>query len=118
MYPAFRAQGRKVTTIEGLEEDGLLDPIQEAFIEKGGFQCGYCTPGFIISAKALLLENPNPSEDEIKEAIVGNLCRCTGYIKIIESIQRAAELNGEVASGKRVRAPASKPFIQQDLGVP
>ncbi|MBI4257490.1 MAG: (2Fe-2S)-binding protein [Thaumarchaeota archaeon] len=118
MYPAFRAGGKKIVTIEGLEgEDGLLDPLQEAFVAKGGFQCGYCTPGFIMSAKALLTENASPSEDEIKEAIGGNLCRCTGYVKIIESIKYAIELNKQPLEARRAKLLAAKPVFQVDLGV-
>lgn len=88
---AFEVRGRSVLTIEGLAEDGKLHPLQEAFIEHGGFQCGFCTPGMILAAKALLNENPNPSEDELKHFMHGNLCRCTGYKKIIESIMAAAQ---------------------------
>jgi carbon-monoxide dehydrogenase small subunit len=89
---AFEVRGRSVLTIEGLaEEDGKLHPLQEAFIEHGGFQCGFCTPGMILAAKALLDENPNPSEDELKHFMHGNICRCTGYKKIIESIMAAAK---------------------------
>jgi len=85
------ANGHDVTTIEGLAEDGRLHPLQEAFIDYGGFQCGICTSGQIMAAKSLLDSNPHPSEDEIKAWMMGNLCRCTGYYKIIESIQAAAE---------------------------
>lgn len=90
---AIECEGKEVLTIEGLEdpETGELDPIQEAFVENFGIQCGFCTPGMVISAKALLNKNPNPSEEEIKEEIQGNLCRCTGYKQIIESILAAAE---------------------------
>jgi carbon-monoxide dehydrogenase small subunit len=87
---AVEADGKQITTIEGLSDGDELHPIQEAFIEHGGLQCGFCTPGMIMSAKALLDENPNPSEAEIRRAIAGNLCRCTGYTKIIESISAAA----------------------------
>ena len=83
---AMDAQGKKVTTIEGLSKDGHLHPLQESFVYKGAIQCGFCTPGMILSAKALLDENPAPDEKEIKTAISGNLCRCTGYKKIIEAI--------------------------------
>ncbi len=82
--------GAEVTTIEGLARDGRLDPIQQAFIDYGGFQCGICTPGQIVAARALLNQNPHPSEQEVKEWMMGNLCRCTGYYKIIESILAAA----------------------------
>jgi carbon-monoxide dehydrogenase small subunit len=83
---AAAIQGKKITTIEGLAEDGKLHPLQSAFIEKGAIQCGFCTPGMILTAKAFLEENPHPSEEETKKAISGNLCRCTGYVKIIEAI--------------------------------
>ena len=88
---ALQANGREVTTIEGLANGDKLHPIQEAFVNHGGLQCGFCTPGMIMSAKALLDENPNPAEEEIRQGIAGNLCRCTGYIKIIESIGAAAK---------------------------
>lgn len=89
---AVQANGREVVTIEGLAEDGGdLHPIQQAFVDKGSIQCGYCTPGMILSAKALLDQNPKPSELEIRTAISGNLCRCTGYQKIVEAIQEAAD---------------------------
>ncbi len=89
---AFEVRGRSVLTIEGLaEKDGKLHPLQEAFIEHGGFQCGFCTPGMILAAKALLDENPAPSEAELKHFMHGNICRCTGYKKIIESIMAAAK---------------------------
>ena len=84
------ADGAMVTTIEGLARDGELDPIQRAFIEYGGFQCGICTPGQIMAARALLDEVPHPTEDQVKEWMMGNLCRCTGYYKIIESILAAS----------------------------
>jgi len=83
---AAAVQGKKITTIEGLAGDGKLHPLQSAFIEKGAIQCGFCTPGMILTAKAFLEENPHPSEEETKKAISGNLCRCTGYVKIIEAI--------------------------------
>jgi len=88
---AFEVRGRSVLTIEGLADNGNLHPLQQAFIEHGGFQCGFCTPGMILSAKVLLDENPNPSEAELKHFMHGNLCRCTGYKKIIESIMAAAK---------------------------
>ncbi len=88
---AIEAQGKEITTIEGLADGEALHPIQEAFVEHGGLQCGFCTPGMILSAKALLDKNPTPTEDEIKLGIAGNLCRCTGYIKIIESIAAASQ---------------------------
>ncbi len=88
---AVQANGRTVQTIEGVAENGNLHPLQEGFWERHGLQCGYCTPGMIMTAKALLEKNPNPTEDEIRWAISGNLCRCTGYVKIVEAIQYAAE---------------------------
>lgn len=88
---AIEAQGKDITTIEGLAEGDKLHPIQSAFVENGGLQCGFCTPGMILNAKALLDKNPAPTEEEIKFAIGGNLCRCTGYVKIIKSIQAAAQ---------------------------
>lgn len=80
-------EGRSVTTVEGVAQNGALTPLQKQFIEKWAFQCGYCTPGMIMSAKALLERNSHPTEIEIREAIEGNLCRCTGYVKIVEAIQ-------------------------------
>ena len=84
---AIEAEGKEIETIEGLAKGGELHPIQEAFVEHGAIQCGFCTPGMILSAKALLEENPKPSEEEIRRGISGNLCRCTGYVKIVEAIQ-------------------------------
>lgn len=91
IYPALKAQGREVITIEGLGQDNQLDPIQQAFVDKTAPQCGYCIPGMVISAKALLNENPHPTRREIEEGISGNLCRCTGYYQIIEAIELACE---------------------------
>ena len=92
LYPAFEIQGKEVTTIEGmLGEGNALHPIQEAFVENGGVKCGFCTPGMIMSAKALLDEIPKPTDEQIKRGISGNLCRCTGYVQIIDSIKNAAE---------------------------
>jgi carbon-monoxide dehydrogenase small subunit len=89
---AFEVRGRSVLTIEGLADNGKLHPLQEAFIDYGGFQCGFCTPGMILAAKALLDENSDPTEDELKHFMHGNICRCTGYKKIIESIMAAAKI--------------------------
>jgi len=92
LYPAFEVEGKRVLTIEGLiGENNRMHPIQEAFVEHGGVQCGFCTPGMIMSAYALLEENPDPSEEEIRRGISGNLCRCTGYVQIVESIKAASE---------------------------
>ena len=87
---AVLADGKEITTVEGLAQDGKLHPVQQAFIDYGGFQCGICTPGMVVAAKALLDQNQNPSDDDIKDWMMGNLCRCTGYYKIIESIRGAA----------------------------
>jgi len=88
---AVEARGREVTTIEGLADGARLHPLQRAFIEQGAIQCGFCTPGMILTAKALLDENPGPDKSEIRAALSGNLCRCTGYQKIVEAVAAAAE---------------------------
>ncbi|MFQ5776693.1 MAG: (2Fe-2S)-binding protein [Terriglobia bacterium] len=90
MVSAMTAPGKQITTIEGLKKDGRLDPIQEAFIQAGAVQCGYCTCGMIMAAKAFLSSNASPSDDEIRQAIAGNLCRCTGYHKIVDAIRLAS----------------------------
>lgn len=89
---AVEVQGREITTIEGLAPMGELHPVQRAFVEHGAIQCGFCAPGMILTAKALLDENPNPTEQEARQAISGNVCRCTGYAKIVEAVLRAAEM--------------------------
>jgi len=94
---ALTAQGKQVVTLEGLGRPGALHPLQKAFHEKYAAQCGFCTPGMILAAKALLDVNPNPTRDEVKEALAGNLCRCTGYVKIIDAVLAAAQ---EMASAK------------------
>ena len=91
LVPVMKADGSKITTVEGLEKDGELDPLQKAFVEKGAIQCGFCTPGMLLSAKNLLDHNPQPSIEEIKVAISGVLCRCTGYQKIIHAIQSVSK---------------------------
>jgi len=97
---AVQANGGKITTVEGLARDGAFHPVQEGFREKHGLQCGYCTPGMIMTAVALLETNPRPTEDEIRHALEGNLCRCTGYVNIVESIRWAAEkMGGKHVSG-------------------
>lgn len=88
---AVEADGRDVLTVEGLEKNGELDPLQQAFLDVGAVQCGFCTPGMLLSAKALLNSNPHPSEEEIKTGMEGNLCRCTGYTRISEAIKLAAD---------------------------
>jgi aerobic carbon-monoxide dehydrogenase small subunit len=95
LTPTVFVDGQEVETIEGVARDGRLHPLQQAFIDHGGFQCGICTPGQIMAAKALLAENPRPSEADIKAWMMGNLCRCTGYYSIIESIQSAASTLGD-----------------------
>lgn len=87
---AAQLDGAHIVTVEGLEHDGRLDPLQEAFMRHGAVQCGYCTPGFLMSARALLLDNPTPTRDEIVDALRGNICRCTGYKKIIDAVADAA----------------------------
>jgi carbon-monoxide dehydrogenase small subunit len=91
---AVQADGCRVSTVEGLEQGGKLHPVQEAFTEKHALQCGYCTPGMLMTCSALLERNKRPSEREIREAISGNLCRCTGYLNIVKAVQHAAEKMG------------------------
>jgi len=96
LYPALEVEGREVVTVEGLvRPGGELGPIQRAFVEETGIQCGFCTPGMVLSARALLEKNPDPSEAEVRDALAGNLCRCTGYVQILASVRRAAELMHE-----------------------
>lgn len=90
MVLAVEADGADILTVEGLSRDGCLDALQEAFVAEGAVQCGFCTPGMLISARALLNRRPNPSEEDIREALLGNLCRCTGYARIVRAVQRAA----------------------------
>ena len=90
MVLAAECDGSEVVTVEGLAKDGKLDPVQEAIVDTGGVQCGFCTPGILISARTLLDRNANPSEGDIREALAGNLCRCTGYVRIIEAVKQAA----------------------------
>lgn len=97
IYPAMHAEGAEVGTIEGLEQDGQLDPVQQAFIDAGALQCGFCTPGFILMARQLLNQNSEPSDHEIRHFLAGNLCRCGAYPEIIEAVKLA---------GKRLRAAA------------
>jgi carbon-monoxide dehydrogenase small subunit len=97
-YFAVQANGRSITTVEGLKQNGQLAPIQEAFKEHHGLQCGFCTPAMMLVGSALIEENPNPSEDDVRWAISGNLCRCTGYMNIVKSIQAAAEMTNQGAS--------------------
>jgi carbon-monoxide dehydrogenase small subunit len=92
MVLAAECDGANIVTVEGLASDKQLDPIQDALIHEGGVQCGFCSPGVLITSRALLDRNPDPSEDEIREALVGNLCRCTGYVRIIEGVRAAAKV--------------------------
>ena len=92
MVLAVECDGAEITTVEGLAHDGQLDPVQDAIIAGGGVQCGFCTPGILISARALLDRNPHPSDFEIRDALIGNLCRCTGYLRIIDAVKRAASI--------------------------
>jgi len=93
MVLAVECDGMQVVTVEGLAHDGVLDPVQQTIIEHGGVQCGFCTPGILISARALIDRIPDPTEDEIREALVGNLCRCTGYLRIVDAVRDAAALS-------------------------
>lgn len=95
LMPAPKLDGRKVETVEGLRQGEALHPLQEAFLSKGAVQCGYCTPGMLMSAKALLDRNPNPERNELVEALSGNLCRCTGYVQILEAVEEAAKTLGK-----------------------
>ena len=108
---AVDAQGKEIVTIEGLSEGGKLHPVQEAFLKHGAIQCGFCTPGMVMSAKALLDENPNPTPTEARRAISGNLCRCTGYQQIVDSIlaasKKMAPLSGETVSQSAARPSTS-----------
>jgi carbon-monoxide dehydrogenase small subunit len=97
---AVEAHGKEVVTVEGLARDGQLHPLQQAFVEEGAVQCGYCTPGMLLSAKAFLDENPRPTQRQVKEAIAGNLCRCTGYVKIVKAIMAAAE---KISVGQKMK---------------
>ena len=96
---AAMAEGHRIRTVEDLEQDGVLDPVQQGFIQEHGLQCGFCTPGMLMTSRALLDRNPNPSEGEIREAISGQICRCTGYSMIVRSVQWAAEHESAVTIG-------------------
>jgi aerobic carbon-monoxide dehydrogenase small subunit len=90
LHLAVQADGREITTVEGLAKDGELNPVQDAFVKNYAFQCGYCTPGMVITSYALLKNNPDPSEEEIRKALAGNLCMCTGYVQIVDAVKEAA----------------------------
>ncbi len=91
LFLAAQADGREMTTIEGMAQDGTLHPVQQAFVEEHGLQCGYCTPGMVLASHALLTENPDPSDEEVRTALAGNLCMCTGYAQIVSSVKAAAK---------------------------
>jgi carbon-monoxide dehydrogenase small subunit len=97
----MKAQGRAVTTIEGVGGETSLHPVQESFLEKGAVQCGFCTPGMVLSSKSLLERRPKPTEQEIKESLSGHLCRCTGYVQILEAVKDAAEKIAQASGGRR-----------------
>ncbi|HET8647856.1 MAG TPA: 2Fe-2S iron-sulfur cluster-binding protein, partial [Vicinamibacteria bacterium] len=102
-------EGRRITTVEGMAQGGRLHPLQQAFVELGAAQCGYCTPGFLLAAEALLQANPRPTRAEVAEALAGNLCRCTGYLKIFEAVElAAARLRGEAAPDAEALARAAE----------
>jgi carbon-monoxide dehydrogenase small subunit len=101
---AAMASGHEVLTVEGLAQNGELDPVQQGFMEEHGLQCGFCTPGMMLTARALLDRNPNPSDEEIREAISGQICRCTGYANIVKAIRWAAEHDGAPAVAEEVRS--------------
>src|ERR1700730_7703778 len=104
-----KVKGKSLTTIEGMAKDGELQPLQQAFWDEHGLQCGYCTPGFIMAAAYLLDQNPNPTEDEIRQGLEGNLCRCTGYVNIVKSVQAAAKtMNGSRAKAGEKSAAARR----------
>jgi carbon-monoxide dehydrogenase small subunit len=102
LYLAVRADGKSVLTIEGLAQGGQLHPLQQAFIDNAAVQCGFCAPGMLLSAKALLDRNPRPTEREIREGIAGNICRCTGYVKVVKAIQQASTV---MAASERQEKP-------------
>ena len=91
LHFAVQADGHEITTIEGLAKDGELNPVQEAFVKNYAFQCGYCTPGMVMTSQSLLQRNPNPTEEEIRKALAGNLCMCTGYVQIVDAVKEAAK---------------------------
>ncbi len=100
LYPAIEAEGRELITIEGLSgQGGKLSPLQQAFVERGGIQCGFCSPGMILSAQALLDAEPDPSDDQIRQALRGNLCRCTGYVQIVDSVKQVAAAQRDAEGG-------------------
>jgi aerobic carbon-monoxide dehydrogenase small subunit len=105
---AVQAEGKSLTTIEGMAKDGELHPLQQAFWDEHGLQCGYCTPGMIMAAAYLLSENPSPTDDEIRKGLEGNLCRCTGYVNIIKSVRSAAKIMGGAAVHSGAKSAAGR----------
>jgi aerobic-type carbon monoxide dehydrogenase small subunit (CoxS/CutS family) len=108
-YLALQAEGREVTTVEGLADGSELAPLQRAFLQQGGVQCGFCTPGMLVSATALLRDNPHPNEEEIRIGLSGNLCRCTGYDGIVRAVKQAATGNVPPLGGAPIHADATPP---------
>jgi carbon-monoxide dehydrogenase small subunit len=108
LLPAMKAQGRAVTTIEGVGNEQGLHPVQESFLEKGAVQCGFCTPGMVLSSKSLLDRQPKPSEEEIKQALSGHLCRCTGYVQILEAVKDAAEKMRQTGPGDQLSVSSNQ----------
>ncbi len=115
---AAQVAGRAITTIEGVGDEGHLHPIQEFFASCGGSQCGFCTPGFVMASKALLDRNPSPSDAEIRDAISGNLCRCTGYVKIIEAVRESARALRDGAPAREPWLPPARPIDVRNLPKP
>ncbi len=113
---AMFCQGKEITTIEGLMQGNELHPLQQAFIDKGAIQCGYCTPGMILVGKALLDDNPNPTEDEARQAIAGNLCRCTGYAQIVDAIVAAPAVAREGCGRSQAGLLDSGPYLMPETG--
>jgi carbon-monoxide dehydrogenase small subunit len=105
---AVQAEGKSLTTIEGMAKDGELHPLQQAFWDEHGLQCGYCTPGMIMAAAYLLSENPSPTDDDIRKGLEGNLCRCTGYVNIIKSVRSAAATMGGAAVKSGAKSTAAR----------
>ena len=105
---AVQSEGKSLTTIEGMAQDGKLHPLQQAFWDEHGLQCGYCTPGFIMAAAYLLSQNPNPTDDEIRQGLEGNLCRCTGYVNIVKSVRSAAATMGGAQAKPAAKSVAGR----------
>lgn len=114
-YLAVDAEGHDIITIEGLAKDGVLHPMQRAFVECFAVQCGFCTPGMILAAVALLNHNPDPTEDEIRDVLRGNICRCTGYTKIIDAIMQAKKMINGGKTGVREHKNEDDPYVHEDM---